>query len=359
MTPSPTNVSKAFLILLIVTGLLTIGMVAPYLLAVFLGWILATVLRPLYQFLIARKWKPTRAALVGALIATFTIILPIAGFGFATVKNLIRVVSPYAKGGLDGEVWAGRILRIPIVRSIFESPEEFKVFFDENSRKAIEMITGGLSGVIGAAPELALQLVLALLGCFFFLRDGAAFCAWMSPRVPLPPETKSDLARTLGATGYSSFLSMLFASLAQSIVVFIGFIVLKVPMAMLAFGIAFVAAWFPIFGVTPVWIAAMIYLFASDRTGAAIGMIGFGLVASVADNVVRPWVMNDREDIHPFVSLVAIFGAIRFFGIIGVLVGPVMVACLIELLKLWPDFAAELGLLTEKSKRDPAKARAK
>jgi predicted PurR-regulated permease PerM len=92
----------------------------------------------------------------------------------------------------------------------------------------------------------------------------------------------------------------------------------------------------------------VIFLLFTDRTGAGIGMIGFGAIAGIADNVIRPWVMKDRDDIHPFISLLAIFGAIHFFGIFGVLVGPVVAACLIEFLALWPKFARELGFFTLK-----------
>lgn len=346
--PSALGPARAFLVLLILLLLLTIGMVAPYLLAVFLAWILATVLRPFYGFLVRRRWKPTWAAILATTVATVTIILPIVGFGIATVSNLIRIVAPYAKQGLDVDWWTAQIARLPFAVSVFHGPDEIRTFLEENSKAALAFVANGLTTMAAASPEFGLQLALTLLGLYFILRDGRRFCDWMEPRIPLPNDTKSHLAHTLDATAYSSFLSMLFASLAQSLVVLVGFLVLQVPMAMLAFGVAFVAAWFPIFGVTPVWLAATIYLFAVDRTGAAVGMIGFGAAASIADNVVRPWVMKERDHVHPFISLLAIFGAIRFFGLIGVLVGPVVAACMIEVLRIWPEFGRTLGITRDR-----------
>jgi predicted PurR-regulated permease PerM len=342
--PSPPKLAKAFLALLILLLVLSIGMVAPYLLAVFLGWILATVLRPFYAFLVRKRWKPTWAAALATAAATFTIILPIVGIGIATVSNLIRVVGPYAGAGLGADRWADQIARLPFATSIFQGPEEIQAFIDENSKAVISSVVNALTGLVAAAPEFALQLALALLGIFFILRDGGRLCAWMEPRIPLPDDTKAHLARTLNATAYSSFVSMFLAALAQSVVVVVGFLLLKVPMAGLAFGVAFVAAWFPIFGVSPVWLAAMVYLFATDRTGAAVGMIAFGVAAGLADNGVRPWVMRGRDNMHPFITLVAIFGAIRFFGIIGVLVGPVLAGTVIEVLRIWPEVAKTLGV---------------
>ena len=137
---------------------------------------------------------------------------------------------------------------------------------------------------------------------------------------------------------------MMAAASVQALVVFVGFLVLGVPMAGLALGLAFVSAWIPIVGVTPVWLSAGLYLVIQQRYGAAIGMLIFGVAAGLVDNVVRPWVLKGRNDLHPLLSLISIFGGVYYFGIMGVLVGPVALACAIEFLTLWPEFADELGL---------------
>jgi predicted PurR-regulated permease PerM len=344
VTESSRNVFKAFLVLLVVVFLANFVLVAPYLLAVFLGWLLSTVLEALHTKLLERGWNRGPASLVATLVATFTIILPITGFGIVTVKNLIRVIGPLMKDGMNVDTWVEKFERLPLAHRFFDNTEEIRAFLTEASRVGGERVLKVLTGILGGAPEVVLQLVLALLTCYFVLRDGKTLRSWLSPRIPLPPEAKKGLGCSLNDIAYSSFLSMFVASVVQAIIILIGFLVLKVPMAPLAFGLAFIFAWFPIFGVTPVWLAAAIYLLAVDRSGAAIGMVAFGFFASLSDNIVRPWVIKGRSDLHPLVSLVSIFGAIYFFGIFGVLVGPIFAACLIELLRQWPLYSKELGL---------------
>jgi predicted PurR-regulated permease PerM len=344
VTEASRNVLKAFLVLLIVVFIANFILIGPYLLAVFLGWLLSTVLGALHTKLLDRGWKRGPASLVATLVATFTIILPIVGFGIVTVKNLIRVIGPLMKDGMNVDLWVEKVETFPLARRFFDNSEEIRAFLTEASRVGGERVLKVLTGILSGAPEVILQLVLALLTCYFVLRDGHTLKNWASPRMPLPPETKKGLACSLNDIAYSSFLSMFVASIAQAIIILIGFLILKVPMAPLAFGLAFVFAWFPIFGVTPVWAAAVIYLLAVDRSGAAIGMVACGFVASLSDNIVRRWVIKGRSDVHPLVSLVSIFGAIYFFGIFGVLVGPIFAACLIELLRQWPLYSQELGL---------------
>lgn len=342
------NIPWAFLVFLIVVLLINLTMIAPYLLAIYFGWIIATVLTPMQNRLIRKNWKPNYAALAGTFTALFTLIIPIVGFGFGMVKSLIRVIGPYTQSGINVEEWMGKIYSFPLAREAFDSQLEMTAFFNDNSKKAMGHLTTGLTSILSSAPAMVLQLVLALLAAYFILVDGKKLCEWMSPRVPLPAETKAEFVRGLNDIAFSSFLSMLAAAVAQSMIVFIGFLVLGVPMAFLALGVAFVFAWFPIFGVTPVWLAAVIFLVATDHIGKGIGMVGCGVMASLIDNVVRPWVLKGRADMHPLVSLVAIFGGIAYLGIPGVLVGPVVASFGIAFLRVWPVFASEIGLFPAK-----------
>src|SRR5436190_21938227 len=127
-SPSSTNLPKAFLVLLLLVLALNLGLIAPYLLALFLGWILATVLAPLYVRMSRKTKRHRTSSLIATLIATFTIILPIGAFGFLTVKNLIRIVGPYAKSGVDPDVWVVRLQKVPLVNRAFEGPEEIRAF---------------------------------------------------------------------------------------------------------------------------------------------------------------------------------------------------------------------------------------
>ena len=131
---------------------------------------------------------------------------------------------------------------------------------------------------------------------------------------------------------------------AQAVVMFFSFLLLGVPGAFLAGGATFVFAWIPFIGSVPVWIAGAIYLYTQDSMSLVITMIVLGMFTGIIDNYIRPLVLKGRDEVHPLVSLVSIFGGIAMFGIVGVFVGPVFTATLISLLQIWPTVGKRFGL---------------
>jgi predicted PurR-regulated permease PerM len=74
-------------------------------------------------------------------------------------------------------------------------------------------------------------------------------------------------------------------------------------------------------------------------------MVVCGLMTGLVDNFVRSMILQGRSKMHPLVSLVAIFGGIGMFGIMGVFLGPILAAVLIALLQSWPEVGQRFGLL--------------
>jgi predicted PurR-regulated permease PerM len=73
-------------------------------------------------------------------------------------------------------------------------------------------------------------------------------------------------------------------------------------------------------------------------------MIAIAIFTSVIDNVVRAMVLKGRGDMHPLVALIAVFGGIQMFGILGVFFGPIIAAVVISLLQVWPAIARRFDL---------------
>lgn len=211
-------------------------------------------------------------------------------------------------------------------------------------------ISSGVLLVFSGIPSVILQLVLAAISCFVFLLDGESFSRWMANKIPLEIEVRKKLAQSFRDTAVSTIWATLAAGAAQSMVMFIAFLVLSVPASFLGSGLTFVFAWIPMVGCSPVWGVAAIYLFSEGMVGKAIAMILFGLGAGIVDNIVRPIILKGRSKMHPMISLISIFGGIGLFGIVGVFMGPVLASLMIALLGLWAEIGNRYGLLPSDSK---------
>ena len=69
---------------------------------------------------------------------------------------------------------------------------------------------------------------------------------------------------------------------------------------------------------------------------AGIGMLLFGgIVVMNIDNILKPKIIGDRSGMHPVLVLVGIFGGIQLFGVIGMIIGPVVVALCVLIIKFF------------------------
>jgi predicted PurR-regulated permease PerM len=334
-----------FLILIISVMALATRMVLPYLLAVTMGGILALLSQPAFQWLRSRHFKARTASTLVTLGVLFLVIVPISFFLTKVVQQGIAIGNDLAEGGFSFQSLIDRISRWPPVSAFMGSPESLVAQIRGWIQSAGGGITAAVLGVAAHVPNLILQLALTSLACFFFLVDGNRFVHWTGDKIPMDPDVRIQVLESFKNTAISVIWATLAAATAQSAVILVSFLILGVPAAFLAAGATFIFAWIPLVGSTPVWVAAVLYLFFEGMTWKAILMVVFGLITGLVDNFVRPMVLKGRSNMHPLVSLVAIFGGIGMFGIMGVFVGPILAAVLISLLQIWPEVGDRFGLL--------------
>ena len=86
--------------------------------------------------------------------------------------------------------------------------------------------------------------------------------------------------------------------------------------------------------------AAILKLMAG-QTWQGLGLLIYGFVIVMnVDNVVRPRLIANYAQIHPVVILIGIIGGTQVFGFIGILVGPVIFAVFLRLLKFFAELRA-------------------
>jgi predicted PurR-regulated permease PerM len=72
------------------------------------------------------------------------------------------------------------------------------------------------------------------------------------------------------------------------------------------------------------------------RYGPAVGLALWGILAvGNVDNVIRPYVFRRWAQIHPFVTVIGAFAGIRFFGLLGLLIGPLAISYFFELIRMY------------------------
>lgn len=335
----------SFLTALLFFLILNAKMVAPFILSILMGGILALLFFPYYQKLRSKNIRPMWASGIVSFSIVLIVIIPLIFFLLAATKQasiLAKNISHQENLSLDSV--AEKISDMKFVKPLVEDGEEVKVKIKESIQKGSQVTIQSILGAVGSIPDRMLQLILAMISCFFFLIDGRRFLIFLNDKIPLDGDVRSKVYGSFKNTAISVIWATITAAGAQSAIMFLSFLLLGVPGAFLAAGATFIFAWFPIIGSAPVWLAGAIYLYSKGYMTSVIFMIILGGFTTVIDNYIRPLILKGRDELHPLVSLVAIFGGIAMFGIVGVFFGPVFAATLISLLQIWPTVGKRFGL---------------
>lgn len=324
----------------------------PYAIPLLMGGILAMLMYPLYQRFLNWGYRPIYAAAFITFLVIFAIVGPMLVIGLVAARQAMALTQAISQDSGQGMV------------AFLENLKHWELNFFSQGSAFIDLgdIREGLKEALSATiksssqfmlstakslPDALLQILLAVLACFFFLTDGPRAINWTMEKLPIDPEIREKMRDSFENTAISVIWASMAAAGTQAFIITLSFAILGIPSALLAGAATFIFAWIPLLGSTPVVITGVIYLYSIGALGKLAALVVLGILTGVIDNFVRPMVLKGRGEMHPLVSMVAIFGGINFFGIVGVFLGPIITAVTITLLKIWPLLAEKAGIFPQ------------
>jgi predicted PurR-regulated permease PerM len=318
--------------------------VRPFLEAILWSMLLAFLLSPAQRAVTGLLGG--RAPLAAILLTVLTAVVLIAPGPLLAVAFARQARELFARGqklvAESGIAGAGDLLEIPIVSRVIRwaetmAPVSADQIHDWLASGAQALLQGlvAVSGafVVGALNALVgLGITLFLL--FFFLRDGDRMVATAVGLIPMAAERRSHLVDHIAAVIRAVVFGSLLTALVQGLLVGVGFAVVGLPSPVVFGAVAAVAALIPLIGTALVWVPAAGVLFLQGRWIAGLLLLGWSVaVVSSADNVVRPLFISGRAQISTLPVFLGLLGGVSAFGPIGLVVGPVVVALTLALLR--------------------------
>jgi len=329
-------------------SLILIIMARPFLVAVIVGGMMALILNPWFRYLNAKMNKYAAATFATVSLALLFII-PLLLLAVVALRDASALTSMLASEETTSTFkdW------LTHWRLTFEQTIDTYApwvtglrFHDQATGLASTLLDWSSKLVLQLAsetPALMLQLTMGVLSCYFWLVDGRRFLVWLRLIIPVTDHVRDEVTAAFRDATRSTVVASLAAALAQAFIVIISFLAIGIPSAALAAGTTFAFAWIPVLGSFPVFAVAAFWAIAHGSWVKLTFIIVAGLITGVVDNLVRPLVLKGGSDMHPLVSLVAILGGLEFFGLLGVLLGPVIVAMFTACARVWPHLAEEAG----------------
>jgi len=337
-----------FLGVLAIIIALNAALILPYVLAILMGIMLKVIANRLFCHLRNKGMGPKLSAVI--VIAGFLVLLitPLSIFLTIAVRQTVALVQWFSQNDIFSlNLFIQKIVKIGPMDDLFGGADALERLIRNGLQNEGLILANAVLSMGQKLPYLGLQLLIALITCFFLLLDGRNFVLWFADKMPMDPDVQEKIIQSFKNTSVSVVWSSLAAAATQALLMFIAFLAIGIPGAFMAAGVTFIFAWIPIIGSIPVWLAGIVYLYSKGAILGLTFMVAAGLIIGVTDNIVRTIVLKGKSNMHPLISLIAILGGIRLFGILGVFVGPILAGILKSLLEIWPVIGRRFGILRQ------------
>ena len=216
------------------------------------------------------------------------------------------------------------------------SSADLKSYIQEGTTFLTENLVGISRTGASWLGNMLLGTAIMTIGLYFFLLDGPRMLQSFKGLSPIDDDHEEELAMEFARVSRAVVVATLLSALVQGLLAGIGFYFADLNSIFLLTVLSAVLAMVPFVGAAAVWVPCCLYLFFIDNNmPAAIGLAIYGVaVISMADNVIKPYVLHGQSNLHPLLALLSVLGGVASLGPIGILVGPMVVAFLQTLLKI-------------------------
>jgi len=302
-----------------------------------LGWaaVFTIMFLPVHQRIRRRIRGRNRAALISTLLLTLLIIVPgifvLTAFTAQAIDTAQWAQQQWREGGtplrdfLEKTVPLQRILDWLAERNISE--EEVSSLVSQKLQQVAGFVAGQAGRLARNLVFVFFDLFVVLFATFYLFRDGGLLLDRMRRALPLDPHVREGLFFIAQNVLYASVFSGLVVAALQGAMGGILFWVLGIGAPVLWGIVMAFLSLLPVLGAWMVWVPAAIYLLAvGDYARAAILVAVGALVIGMVDNVLRPMLLSGRTQMNGLLVFISILGGIAAFGLLGVVLGPILVA---------------------------------
>src|SRR6266496_1100801 len=320
-----TNHQRAALLVLLLGVAVVVGL-TPYATGLIGIPVLYAIFAPVHEWL-SMRMRPRLAASLVVALALFLIVVPGVSFAGLIVNQAQQIA-----GGVIQNPLLGRLKQLEL-GGIDLGPR-----LADLGTKVVTWIGSSTFGLIGTATRLALNLTIALFGLFYLLLKPQDTWEAVQPYIPFSGKNTEKLRQRFRDVTTSTIIGTGLTAAIQGALVGLGFWLTGLPNAVFWGVVTMVFAILPVVGSGLVWGPGAIALILGHHTLAGVLLaVGGAVIVGNVDYVIRPMVFRRWANIHPLVTLVGALAGVPYFGILGLLIGPLALSYFFELVKMYRE----------------------
>ena len=306
-----------FFILIIYLSFL---IVKPYIVAILGAVILSYIFSPVFNKLNKRIKNRTVCATLVVVIAMIIIFLPL----IFTINVIFKEANNFYQDNTGEEIAAF------LANNVGHGLQNYLQQFIDLGYKFLQELG---SQLLFSLPTKIISFFVLIFSFFYMIRDGDIIMKKVIELIPLKKEIKERFSKEFKDITYSTVYGLFVSGFVQGILGALGFYLFGISNPLLWGLVIMILAILPFVGPILIWGPAALYLLFNGSTGSGILLIVYGCFMILLENIMRLKIISGRTKIHPILVVVGLLGGLKLFGIIGIILGPLLLSYLVLSLK--------------------------
>ena len=308
-----------------------------------LAWatVLAIICYPLHHRLVTKTGRVTFSASVTSAIAVLTVIVPLVLVGGVAIGQLLALMQllPDASSGQHHASDQLSAAVAWLVRRLGLDADAIAAWERQHVGELARDAGQATVWLAAAVADAIASFVFVVFALFLLLREGPRIVTVILDLLPFERQQSRAVLWRIRDVVHGSMHGVVVIALAQGALCGAMFWLLGVPSAALWGAATVVTSVIPLLGAAAVWVPGALYLaLTHDWARAAVLATWCAVVVSSIDNFLRPRLVGGRLGLSEFAMFFALLGGVRAFGLVGIVLGPVIfatIAAIVDVLTRW------------------------
>lgn len=342
-----------FWILFAIVGYFSYSVMSPYLTALFLALVFGILFAPVHHgYRKILKHHENASAFLTVVTALIVVLIPVTYLVVMMSKEVFALyasLSSPSGAGFDIDAYTNMIEGYvrPYVPGF-----QLNIDITAYLKTVLSWLINNLNLFFSSVITWILEAFVLVVAMFFLYRDGKRLHDFAVKWSPLADDYDETIIGKLEVAVTSVVKGSLVTAFIQGALVSMGFEFFGIANPVLWGVIAAIAALLPLVGTGMVVLPAAAYFCFEHHYGAAIGLtLWWGISVNLVEHGLKPMLLQRDMGIHPFVILLSVLGGLAFFGPIGFIAGPIVLAFFFALLDIYPAVVAGRAIEEEKEEK--------
>jgi len=329
--------------LVFIISALFLTMIHQFLMAIFMAGLFSAMVSPIHIWLTKKlNGRENLASILTVIGIVLLVLIPLAALITVIVAQAISV-------GQSVTPWVHSFIKEPTTVTLFleklpyyDNILPYRDIIIQKAGQLVGTVSAFLIDSLSSFTKLTINAVFSsvimLYVMFYFLTMGDILLEKILFFLPLDDHDEQRLLKRFTSVARATIKGTLIIGILQGSICGLAFSIASIEGPVFWGSVMAVMSIVPAFGTAIIWLPALAILaLTGDFTGVIILAVFCGVIAGNLDNIIRPRLVGKDTEMHDLFVLFGTLGGLTMFGLLGIIIGPIIAALFITIWEIYGD----------------------